>query len=250
MSGLPWAKFFWSDYAADPALKLCSFAAQGLWMRMLCIAAEHEPVGFIAVNGNGLDIDGIARMTGGDSNEVSALLIELDRNGVFSRDRRGWIYSRRMINDAKKRRNAHERGKKGGNPSLLKQRENQDTLKLEDKSEDNIGDKPQSPEARVQSKKALPKKALPDGWEPNRFSAGTKCEAIERRWSTDEFRTQLEGFKAHHTKLGSRFVDWQAAWSTWVLNSEKFKREDSRAQPKPGSYLETVVRDLAKEERR
>lgn len=118
MSGMAWGKFFWSDYASDPALKICSFAAQGLWMRMLCIMAEHDPVGWLAVNGAALDNKGIARMTGGALDEVEELVSELHRNGVFSRDRRGWIYSRRMISDAKKRKQASEDGSTGGNPKL------------------------------------------------------------------------------------------------------------------------------------
>lgn len=147
MSGaLPFGKFFWSDYASDPALKICSFAAQGLWMRMLCIAAEHDPVGYVAVNGKGLDAGTIARASGGASDEVSALLSELESNGVFSRDRRGWIYSRRMIRDAKKARNARENGKKGGNPSLGKKTGNH----TRDNLSDNGRDKPHIPETRDQ----------------------------------------------------------------------------------------------------
>lgn len=145
---LPWSKFFWSDYAADPALKLCSFAAQGLWMRMLCIAAEHDPAGYVAVNGRGLDTTGIARITGGSVDEIEKLLEEMAGNNVFSRDRRGWIYSRRMIIDAKKRRKASEDGKKGGNPKLCKNKENDETLKGEDKPPLNGEAKPQKPEAR------------------------------------------------------------------------------------------------------
>jgi hypothetical protein len=49
-----------------------------------------------------------------------------------------------LIADAKKRRNASENGKKGGNPNLRKQSENSGSLKGEDKVEP----KPQKPEAR------------------------------------------------------------------------------------------------------
>jgi hypothetical protein len=94
---LPWSKFFWSDYAADPTLKLCSLASQGLWMRMLCIAAEHDPPGYVAVNGQPLEPEDLARITGSTILECQRCLDELERRGVFSRDRRGWIYSRRMI---------------------------------------------------------------------------------------------------------------------------------------------------------
>lgn len=148
---MPWDKFFWSDYASDPALKLCSFAAQGLWMRMLCIAAEHEPAGYIAINGRGLEEEDIARVTGGAILEVSLLVAELERNGVFSRDRRAWIYSRRMVKTAKMRRQASEWGKKGGNPKLRNKSEIPPGDKGGGKGGVDEGDKPQKPEARSYS---------------------------------------------------------------------------------------------------
>lgn len=147
MVALPFGKFFWSDYASDPALKICSFGAQGLWMRMLCIAAEHDPVGYVAVNGEGLNAEGIAALAGGRIEQVEELLSELERRGVFSRDRRGWIYSRRMVRDAKKARKARENGKKGGNPKLCNQTDNPPP----DNQKDKGRDKPHIPEARVQS---------------------------------------------------------------------------------------------------
>ena len=53
-----------------------------------------------------------------------SLIDELDRNGVLSRDRRGAIYNRRMVRDAKKIAHARKVGRLGGNPSLSKTRDN------------------------------------------------------------------------------------------------------------------------------
>jgi len=76
--------------------------ARGLWIDLLCFMAQHDPIGLLAVEGEALSISDIARMTGGMETDVSTLLGELERNGVFSRDRKGRIYSRRMVRDAKK----------------------------------------------------------------------------------------------------------------------------------------------------
>lgn len=146
MSGTTWTKFYWSDWESDPALRLCSLAAQGLWMRMLCIASAHDPIGYVAVAGRGLDETALARMTGCSESEVSDLLGELDRNGVFSRDRNGRIYSRRMVADAKKAAIARKNGKNGGNPSLRKDRGNP----ASDNPPDKGCLKPQEPEASIQ----------------------------------------------------------------------------------------------------
>ena len=139
MSGTSWAKFFWSDWSNDPTLKLCSFAAQGLWMRCLCIAAESQPVGYLAVNGKALDAPTLAKLAGGEAAEVSRLLGELDQQGVFSRDTRGCIYSRRMVRDAQRYAEARKYGKMGGNPSLRKDLENPPPLNPTDKPRFNGG---------------------------------------------------------------------------------------------------------------
>jgi hypothetical protein len=146
VSGTTWTKFYWSDWESDPALRLCSLAAQGLWMGMLCIASAHDPIGYVAVAGRGLDETALARMTGCPESEVADLLGELDRNGVFSRDRTGRIYSRRMVSDAKKASIARKNGKQGGNPSLTKQRGNPSS----DNPPDKTPLKTQKPEARSQ----------------------------------------------------------------------------------------------------
>ena len=109
----PWSKFFWSDWEADQGLRLCSLAAQGLWMRMLCVCARHEPKGYLAINGNPLVVEDIARLAGVAETEAGILMEELDRNGVFSRNRSGCIYSRRMVRDEKRSKEGRKWKKQG-----------------------------------------------------------------------------------------------------------------------------------------
>jgi hypothetical protein len=124
VSGTAWSKFFWSDWQNDPALRLCSLSAQGLWMRMLCVAAEADPIGYVTVNGRALGVTDIARLAGVTETECESLLSELDRNGVFSRDNKQRIYSRRLVRDAKRAALARKNGKNGGNPRLCPNTEN------------------------------------------------------------------------------------------------------------------------------
>jgi hypothetical protein len=123
MTAMPWDKFYWSDYESDTALKLCSLAAQGLWMRMLCICAHAEPKGFLMVAGKPLSIDDMASLFGKPVSEIEPLLNELESREIFSRNKAGNIYNRRMIRTEKKARTARENGKNGGNPTLSKQTE-------------------------------------------------------------------------------------------------------------------------------
>lgn len=151
MAGTIWTKFFWSDWETDQALRLCSLAAQGLWMRMLCVAAGHDPIGYVAVAGRGLTETDLARLTGASESEVVSLLGELDRNGVFSRDRHGRIYSRRMTRDARKAAIARKNGKLGGNPTLS----DQTPIPASDNRQDKPPDNTQEPRASFHSKEPI-----------------------------------------------------------------------------------------------
>lgn len=118
MTATVWSKFFWSDWKSDPNLRACSFAARGLWMDMLCIMAMSPEFGMLIAGGEPLDAMGISRQIGGDPREIETLLGELEKRGVFSRNRAGTIYSRRLVKESKKRSMAAENGAKGGNPKL------------------------------------------------------------------------------------------------------------------------------------
>lgn len=98
----PWSKFFWSDWESDVALRQCSLAAQGLWMRILCICARAEPRGYLMINGVTLDVAAVATAVSRPETEVAPLMHELEHWGVFSRDRKRRIYSRRMVRDEKR----------------------------------------------------------------------------------------------------------------------------------------------------
>jgi len=114
----PWMKFYPSDWRADPALRSCSIAARGLWVEMICIMHEAEPYGTLLINGSRVDKRRLAALAGVSERECSALLLELEGLGVFSRDDGGAIFSRRMRRDAEKAENDRKNGKKGGNPKV------------------------------------------------------------------------------------------------------------------------------------
>jgi hypothetical protein len=125
MSGLPWGKFFWKDWLTDPALSVCSLAAQGLWMRMLCIMSMSEPPGHLILPPTRRamsEAKHVAGMCHADARQVRPLLDELETRKVFSRDNAGTIVSRRMIREAelstKGRSNATKRwNKPNGHPN-------------------------------------------------------------------------------------------------------------------------------------
>jgi hypothetical protein len=118
VSANPWMKFYPSDWRSDPKLRMCSIAARGLWMELICIMHEADPYGHLLINRKPPSDTQLGALTGADSITVRTLLSELEAVGVFSRNRAGVIYSRRMVADEKKARTARANGAKGGDVDL------------------------------------------------------------------------------------------------------------------------------------
>ncbi|MGW9332705.1 HNH endonuclease [Bosea sp. NPDC055594] len=114
----PWMKFFPSDWRADPALRMCSIGARGLWMEMLCVMHEATPRGALVINGKALGTRQIAALAGCTLDEAEAMIAELEEAGVFSRESDGTIISRRMQRDAEKEARDKANGGKGGHPDI------------------------------------------------------------------------------------------------------------------------------------
>ena len=152
----PWMKFYPSDWRADQALRVCSLAARGLWIECMCIMHEADPYGFLIINNRAVTDAQLALLTGTPPEQISDLLGELESAGVFSRNLKGVVFSRRMTRDKKKSKNAKKNGKNGGNPSLCKTTTKQTLDNLQVKPQDKGGDKTHKPEARGQKETPPP----------------------------------------------------------------------------------------------
>ena len=140
----PWVKWYWSDWRADPGLRVCSLAARGLWAELLGIMQEAEPYGHLLIGGVAPTSKQIASLVGATAAQVEALLAELKRAGVPSETPEGVIYSRRMVRDRERQERDKANGKRGGNPSL------NGGVNPPDKPPDNGVVKAHMPEARSQ----------------------------------------------------------------------------------------------------
>jgi hypothetical protein len=99
-NGHRWSKFWWCDWQNDAALRMCSLAAQGLWMRVLCIMHEAEPIGHLTINGRPPTDRQLAALVGAPEKDVTQLRRELEEAGVSSVTSDGVTFSRRMVRDA------------------------------------------------------------------------------------------------------------------------------------------------------
>jgi len=99
----PFQWWCWDDYENDPALKLCSFAAQGVWMRMLRICWHSPRRGyFLLDNGTSPSMADLASLWGKPVETLPPMLAELEARGVLSRDGE-LIYCRRMVREQAKK---------------------------------------------------------------------------------------------------------------------------------------------------
>ncbi len=93
--------FFPEAWKGDEGLKLCSLAARGLWIEMMCTMHFGDPYGHLTTT-QGMPIKSaaaIARLVSEDAKIVSQLLGELEANGVLSKTPDGVLFSRRMVRD-------------------------------------------------------------------------------------------------------------------------------------------------------
>jgi hypothetical protein len=118
---LPWHKFSWTAWETDDELAMCSMGAQGLWMRLLCMAAKED--GIVSVAGKAPTVEKLAHLTRQTVENVTEWLAELD--------------SRRMARDARISRKNTENGKRGGSPILCNHSGNSQSVKADkDKEEE------------------------------------------------------------------------------------------------------------------
>lgn len=141
----PWFKFYPTDWKADTQLKLCSAAARGFWMEMLCICHDAKPYGHFLINGVAPTDAELTVLTGIKLEQISELIGELSSRGIFSRTAKGVIYSRKLVRQGQMSSEGKKNGKIGGNPSLCKK-----TTKTKGLTPRIMGgDNTQKPEARV-----------------------------------------------------------------------------------------------------
>lgn len=216
MGTRPFFKFYPSNWRADQALRICSAAARGLWIEMLCLMHEAKPYGHLVVSGRPVTEAQLATLSGFPLDQVSALLAELENAGVFSKNAKGVIYSRRMTRDESKAARCAKAGKQGGgNPQLSARKNSQKsatfkgTYKGEVKGESDVTF---DLEARGHIPDTFPKRALPNlaspfspkrktkqDWTPEQRKAAwlsNICKELERTLPPAKYLLWIEAYMA------------------------------------------------------
>lgn len=249
MSDMPWDKFYWTDWECDEKLRMCSPAAQGLWMRMLCICSRAD--GYLMIADKALDASGLQRVTGWAVESVTEWLQELATWQVFSVDRRGVIFSRRMVKAKKKARNAREVGVLGGNPTLCKDTGNPpkdnlfDDVRLTPRGRAHApaAQKLEARSQKLESKNPPKDKSLvgaqargsrlSESWAP---TAADLAHAVENGFSPIEIQRMSARFKNYWLGAAGKNavkVSWAATWRNWVDREATSRAPAAASAPPP-----------------
>ena len=189
-------KWYPRDWRGDGALRMCSFAARGLWADLLSLMHdEGEPYGHLTINRAVPSAAQLARILGSSAREIEALLAELTGAGVCDVADTGAIICRRMVRDKAKAEADRINGKGGGNPKLL----------AEDKAGVNPPDKAQKPEARGQKQEREDLKPMAPNLRASRACQTSTPEGKRARW-----RQKVTEFAKGSLAPGD-FVIWLAA---------------------------------------
>ena len=142
MAKLPGLMFFPDDWLSDEKLRLCSLAARGLWIDILCVMHKCDRRGYLVqANGKPLTNEQLARLIGCSAAEFGNLYQELITAGVASVDKHGITFNRRMVRDEQIRQERSKAGQQGGLKTgrLLKQNIKQTVSKTEANTQANSG---------------------------------------------------------------------------------------------------------------
>ncbi|MCA3268483.1 MAG: hypothetical protein ING19_20760 [Azospirillum sp.] len=233
----PWMKFFPSDWRADPALRMCSFAARGLWVDLMTLMHEAEPYGHLLVSGKSPTARQLSGLLGGGLKEIEALLAELEEAGVFSKTDEGVIYSRRMTRDHARAQKDKANGKGGGNPRLKGAVKGSDNPPLNPGVNPQanpgveVGDKAQKPEARSQRPEPSSEASAPFDPRATRFIE-TFDRVLVETYGPEHARPWPQAADSVHAQ---RALD--AGWTEHAAEAlfrDRLAKRRERNKPPPG----------------
>ena len=113
----PSTTFFWNDWDNEPGMKVCGLAAQGLWVKMLSLAARSHEYGVVLIGDHPslrADLPSLLAPSCGETAEtIGKLVDDLITFKVASVDEDGRVFNRRMVAEAELSAARSEAGRKG-----------------------------------------------------------------------------------------------------------------------------------------
>jgi hypothetical protein len=118
MPGKPAFQFYPGDWLKDTNLRVCSPAARGVYIDILCLMDQAEKRGILRVKKRAISLKKLSKSIAGCTPK---LIVELIENGVLAQsERTGTFYSKRMLREELHRRHAAQNGSRGGKAKASK----------------------------------------------------------------------------------------------------------------------------------
>lgn len=233
MTKLPGFMFYPGDWVKDPELSRCSKAAKGMWMDMLCKAFELKQRGKFITSQVPWTREEIAGAVGGDVTENLLLLNELISKHVAKIDKRGAIYSERMIHDERIRQIRSDAGSLGGRPIKYSK---QEVVTQKSKSEANHkANGKQNTESENENNNAFEvlwsKYPRKDG---KKESLKHYCASVKTADDRLQISQALENYLRHlyESNTEAKYIKtgkvWFNNWRDWINWQPKYQQAASR----------------------
>lgn len=113
------------DWNEDTRLKMCSYAAQGLWIRLINTTYDMPEKGVFRFSNRPLTVNEILSLLPGNMRVKKRAFQELLDWKVIKQFEDKSFYCQRLHKDMKLREIRKEAGMKGGNPNLVRNLDNQ-----------------------------------------------------------------------------------------------------------------------------
>lgn len=250
----PSFQFYPSDWMNDPALKACSDLARLLWIEVMCMMHNGSPYGYLTLpNGSEIDQKMIKKLSNFEqknAKKIPKLVSELIENGVLKKDEKtGFYFSKRMVEDERIRTVRGSSGRLGGNPNLLNQNSTKAPTKAPSKSQPlhvssssssssscnlpsslltkDIGLSEQEKNSKPEQKKKKIKTQISESFDLTEelIYWGEKSGFV-----LNQLKAEVPKFVDYHKAKAESFLDWEAAFRTWMRNAKSWGKLEPSTQ--------------------
>ncbi len=219
MGKAPSFQFYPEDWLSSTKLQLCSMTAQGLLVNLICLMHQSEVYGKLLINGSRPAHKLVIKLLRMHYKTFNKALDELILCGVLKIDEDGVIYCKRMIDDNRLRETRRESGKLGGNPDLVKDKDNQ-----KDNQADNQKQTPSSSSSSPSSSSSSKKEDI---------TLLSLFEKVKNKFNSDQLKHEFDFMEYwKEKKPGGVKERWQyekvfdinRRFRTWLKNNDRFGR--------------------------
>jgi hypothetical protein len=188
--------FYPGDWQRNAKLRMCSLAARGLWLEMICIMHQSDVYGHLRIGPTSVTTEILGRVVGISIEDILPLVLELEHAGVFSRDADGTIICRRMISDEKLRLSRAAGGVKSlENPRVPRPKDNlRDVHGGSSKGSNGVPSPSSSSSVSVSNNDDV--------------GSTPRDRRADRLWSFGFTRKQIEFALDHDEKLVDAWIAW------------------------------------------